>query len=95
MSIIDTETPMGAARYVRRERYAFPGGYALALLTTDGGLLCPDCVSSEFRQVSWEHRNKTNGGFRPSGLVCGADTDVEMRCDHCGKVMQQESEELE
>lgn len=36
--------PMGAARLVRRDRYAFPGGYPLVLITTDSGTLCPDCV---------------------------------------------------
>lgn len=87
--IINTTTPMGAARYVRRERYAFPGGYPLALMTTDGGLLCPDCVASEFAQVSYEHRHKCDGGFRPAGVVCGADTEEDMVCDHCGKVMQE------
>lgn len=86
---IDNTAPMGAARYVRRERYAFPGGYPLALMTTDGGLLCPDCVASEFAQVSWEHRNKCDGGFRPAAVVCGAETDGDMVCDHCGKVMQE------
>jgi len=89
---VDINHPMGAARYVRRERYAFPGGYPLALLTTDGGLLCPDCVTREFAQVSWEHRHGCNGGFRPVRVVCGADTDGEMRCDHCDKVMQEGSE---
>ena len=87
---IDTKTPMGAARYVRRERYAFPGGYSLALMTTDGGLLCPDCVASEFAQVSWQHRNKCDGGFRPAEVLSGAETDGAMVCDHCGKVMQEE-----
>ena len=37
-------------RAMARERYAWPGGYALALVTTDGGILCPDCVRAEY----WE-----------------------------------------
>lgn len=90
--MIDINTPMGAARYVRRERYAFPGGYALALLTTDGGLLCPDCVASEFSQVSSSHRNRCDDGFRPAAVVCGEETDSEMRCNHCDKVMQEGAE---
>jgi len=90
--IIDTTTPMGAARYVRRERYSFPGCYALALLTTDGGLLCPNCVAGEFSRVSWSHRNRCDDGFRPAAVVCGAETDSEMRCDHCDKVIQEATE---
>lgn len=93
--MLDVKHPMGAARYVRRQRYTFPGGYPLALVTTDGGLLCPDCVAQEFHQVSWEHRNSCNGGFRPAGLMCGAETDGVMRCDHCDKIMQAASEESE
>ena len=88
---MDMNHPMGAARYVRKECYAWPGGYPLALVMDDGGLLCPACVASEFSRISWSHRNACSDGFRPSGILCGADTDSEMRCDHCYKIMQEEA----
>lgn len=85
MATIRTDHPMGAARYVRRERYAWPGGYALALVTTDGATLCPDCVASEFPQIAHAHRAGTNDGWRPAGIACAADSDDECVCDHCGR----------
>lgn len=42
MATIRTDHPMGAARYVRRERYAWPGGYALALIMDDA-CACDHC----------------------------------------------------
>lgn len=84
---IDTTKPMGAARYVRRERYAFPGGYALALVTADGGTLCPACVASEFHQISAAHRARVNDGWRPRAVLCEAETDSAYTCDHCGRVI--------
>lgn len=81
--------PMGAARFVRRERYAFPGGYPLVLITTDGGTLCPDCVRENFAAVSSSHRKACDDGWRPAGVMCGAETDSEIVCDHCGKVVQE------
>lgn len=49
---INTKHPMGAARFVRRERYAWPGGYELALIMSDGALLCADCVRENFCNIS-------------------------------------------
>jgi hypothetical protein len=90
------EHPMGAARIVRRERYAWPGGYALALVLTDGALLCPDCVTKEWRLVSAAHRSRDNaGGWRPLGLeICEA-PDQDVICDHCGDLIAEGSDSPE
>ncbi len=87
MATIDTSHPMGAARYVRRERYAWPGGYALALVTVDGGALCPQCVAENFASVSRAHRNRVDDGWKPDHVASGADTDGPIDCDHCGRVI--------
>ena len=81
--------PMASARIVRVDRFGWPGGYPLALVTTDGGMLCPTCVRENFAAVSWSHRNNCSDGWQPAGIACGAETDDEMRCDHCGKVIQE------
>lgn len=87
--MINTTKPMGAARYVRRDRYTWPGGYPLALITTDGGLLCADCVAVNFSNISWAHRNRCSDGWRPAGMMVveepGRDT-----CDHCGAPIYQD-----
>ncbi|MBB5357553.1 hypothetical protein HDE76_000735 [Rhodanobacter sp. ANJX3] len=79
--------PMAAARMVRRERYAWPGGYALALVTTDGGVLCPDCVRDQWASVSWSHRVGCSDGFRPAAVTAECDTDEGVTCDHCSRVI--------
>lgn len=76
---------MGAARYVRRERYAWPGGYALALIMADGGALCPDCVEANFSQISYSHRHGIRDGWKPLGVECEANVDGACTCDHCGR----------
>lgn len=88
--LVQRDKPMGSARIVRRERYAWPGGYPLALVTHDGGLLCPDCVASEFHQISEaHHRGDTHSGWRPYRLTILDDPDPaeSCDCDHCGRVI--------
>ena len=77
--------PMGAARIVRRERYGWPGGYPLALVLSDGALLCPDCVAQEFSQVSYSARHKLHDGWRPEGLTVLEDCESTETCAHCEK----------
>jgi hypothetical protein len=78
------EHPMGAARIVRRERYAWPGGYALALVLEDGACLCPACTAAEWAQISFSHRHHLRDGWRPAGLeICEA-PEEDVTCDHCG-----------
>jgi hypothetical protein len=84
------ERPMGAARIVRRERYAWPGGYPLALYVDDGGLLCPACVTEHWPQISWSHRTRARDGWAPVAIVILDDpeayeADASGDCCHCGK----------
>lgn len=81
---LDHSRPMAAARIVRRERYAWPGGYALMLATTDGGALCPACVASEFHQIADAARNiARRSGWHPAGIICESEIDGTICCDHC------------
>jgi hypothetical protein len=81
------EHPMGAARIVRRERFAWPGGYPLVLVLTDGGTLCPDCVAREWSLISCAHRHHERNGWAPIGLDIVEATETDVRCDHCGKLI--------
>ena len=84
--------PMGAARIVRRERFAWPGAYPLALILSDGEVLCPACVASEWAQISNANRHQLRDGWRPVGIeICEApETDV--ICAHCGHVIAEGTE---
>lgn len=84
---LDMAHPMAAARYVRRDVYAWPGGYAVALIMDDGGALCPECVRDNFASISWAHRNGCSNGWRPLGVAFEHETDEELSCDHCGRAV--------
>ena len=63
-------------------RYAFPGGYPLFLVTTDGGVLCPDCVKSEIRLIVDACRRDDPNGWQAH---CGDINweDPNLYCDNC------------
>jgi hypothetical protein len=81
---------MGAARIVRREMFAWPGGYPLALVLSDGALLCSHCVTEEFSQVSYSARHKLHDGWRPEGLTILEDSTSDETCAHCERAFFEE-----
>lgn len=93
-SILQPGHPMAAARMVRRDRYAWPGGYALALLMADGEAVCRRCVADPevFRLIAAAHRDAAVHGSRfgaaewqPLALLTAEDEDPHGEtCAHCG-----------
>lgn len=83
-----TRAGMDAARIVARERFAWPGGYELVLITSDGGCLCSACVRENYRSVYDSHKTKTDDGWRPGGLMIleGGREDYDgLTCDNCNR----------
>lgn len=80
---MDIKTPMGAARYVRKNRYSWPGGYALALVMDDGQCVCPECVTENFRTISVDVRMGIKSGWYPVGVACEANADSAEFCACC------------
>lgn len=77
-----------AAKTVARDVYAWPGGYPLFVITTDGGALCPACVKSEWRHiVSASLSNDTRSGWHPAGAEINWE-DQNLICDHCSGTIQ-------
>ena len=67
-----------------REPYAWPGGYPVYTIMSDGALLCPDCARSEYRQIARSTKDKARDGWH----AIGADVYWEgpdEPCGHCGK----------
>ena len=63
--------------------YAWPGGYPVYLITTDGGALCPACVRANLRQIIAAARdNDTGSGWHPAEARINWE-DVDLTCDHC------------
>ena len=77
-----------AAKTVARDVYAWPGGYPLYLVTTDGGCLCPACVKSQWRSlVGAALSHDTRSGWHPEGADINWE-DAALYCDHCGEQIE-------
>ena len=69
---------------LRSGAYAWPGGYPLYFITSDGSALSFETVRKEIKQVLWEIRYNDNGGWR----VIGVDVNYEdpaLFCAHSGE----------
>ncbi len=69
---------------LRAGPYAWPGGYPIVLICSDGAVLCFDCARAEARVIIRSIRDNARDGWR----VIGADIHWEgpdEECAHCGK----------
>ena len=75
-----------SVKYAVRHKYAWPGGYPLFLITTDGAALCVACGKSEWRNIAHATVKNLNDGWN----VCAADInwDDSLYCDHCSKTIE-------
>ena len=77
----DLERSADLARYVARERYAWPGGYELFAVCEDGAVLCKDCCRAEYATIA---RNAHPGsGWRLIGLDTAETLEEPETCAHC------------
>ena len=76
-SILVNEAPNGAHDVAR---FAWPGGYPVFYITSDGAALCPSCVSEEIDQCC----DPESGGRHVVGHAANWE-DAHLHCDHCGE----------
>ena len=63
--------------------YAWPGGYPLYYVCSDGGCLCPKCVNAEIAEIDDSTRRRLRDGWQLEGV--GVHWEGEpIVCDHCG-----------
>ena len=69
--------------YIRKEweRWAWPGGYPLYYVCTDGGVLCSKCVNDNIKMTSDPEAERD---WRVVGVDINYE-DNELFCDHCGE----------
>jgi hypothetical protein len=60
--------------------YAWPGGYPMFAVTTDGAALCHKCCASEHRSIGFTYGTD---GWAIAGLDVNWE-DSSLHCDHCG-----------
>ena len=68
----------------RANAYAWPGGYPLFYVMSDGGVLCPKCMTKERALVFRSTHERAGDGW----ALEAADVNYEepnLLCDHCGK----------
>lgn len=82
---IDTAAEFKAS--LRAGAHTFPGGYTLALITTDGGAFCFDCARKEARRILDSIRGKYHDGWQVNGLINADEHDGTTRCDHCNGII--------
>ena len=71
-------------RAIRNGAYAWPGGYPLYFITSDGAALSFEAAKTERRNILQSIAHRTNDGWR----VIGADVnweDQELTCEHTGE----------
>jgi hypothetical protein len=71
-------------RKFTRQPYAWPGGYPLFLLMSDGGALCKKCVRKEYRNISDSTRHDIRDGWNAHAVTINWEEPT-MFCDHCGE----------
>jgi hypothetical protein len=54
-------------KHAIREPHAWPGGYPVYTVLSDGELLCAKCARAEFRQIVRETKQRLDGGWRAAG----------------------------
>ena len=75
-----------------RQHYAWPGGYEIYGITSDGALLCCDCMRKEYKLIAWSRRHECNDGWRVIALTLDCDLDEPESCAHCNKAINGEDE---
>jgi len=69
---------------LRAGEFAWPGGYQLFFITSDGAALSFDSVRKNLRSVLDSIRTKCNDGWRV--VACDINyEDTELTCDHSGE----------
>ena len=70
-----------------RQRYAWPGGYPLYLVMSDGGALCVACGKTEFRNIADSTVKGIADGWQAAAGKINWE-DAELICDHCGQPIE-------
>ena len=69
---------------LRSGPYAWPGGYPLYFITSDGAALSFQAVRDNFRSVLWSIRHAVNDGWRVVAIEVNWE-DIDLYCDHTGE----------
>ena len=80
---------MNKVKDMARQKYAWPGGYTLVLLMSDGDCLCHDCLMANYRTIRKAQKEKDNSGWRPADVFIHWEG-PELYCANCNKTIESE-----
>ena len=69
-----------------RQPYAWPGGYPVYTILSEGEMLCAQCARENFKLIADSTRKNMRDGWQ----AIGADVfyEGEYSCAHCGKLLE-------
>lgn len=70
-----------------RAKFAWPGGYEIFGITSDGAVLCCDCMRQEYRQIAYARFHRQSDGWLVTAVDCAANYDSDVSCEHCNKAI--------
>lgn len=74
---------------LRAGQYAWPGGYQLFFITSDGDCLSFEAVIDNLESVIWSIRNNVNDGWKVEALDNADECEIPIICDHTGKQLNE------
>lgn len=82
-----------------RAKYAWPGGYTIFGITSDGACLCCECMRKHFKSILWSRLHNVSDGWKVEAIDSAAGLEsrefIEQNteeysltyCDHCNKIL--------
>lgn len=70
-----------------RNKFAWPGGYPLMVVMSDGECLCCDCARKDFGLVARATRDQDRSGWAAAGVQIHWEGEPEICCN-CGEQIE-------
>lgn len=86
MSILITNKKELAAAY-RQGPYAWPGGYPLFCITSDGAALCFKCFKNEYSLIQESVNDQLTDGWKVEAVDINYE-DTSCYCDNCSEQIE-------
>lgn len=83
----DIVKPADIVASLRAGEWAFPGGYRLAFVCHDGGVLSYKAVKDNLYSVVHSTRHNYRDGWHVVGLICVDECEGAIYCDHTGELL--------
>jgi hypothetical protein len=74
-------------RHAARSKYAWPGGYPLAVVMNDGESICTDCAKRNYKLISISTRGAYGDNWDAAGVEINYE-DQHLTCAHCDKPIE-------